>query len=532
MCKLYRYNLLVISLFLLLSGAVGGQTSANANLPPAIVSFTIDQDSVMLSDVETGILWTNLHWRTVNMTDQHTLQLDAYQLNEWISILDINEVLQKQDSREINVMHPHNFGKPTYRLRILGENEKVVDEHILTINYTDLDNNTFPQISEFQLLDETYTVTEVDYNKQGLVWVTWSVTNRTPNSQLVFEQVTPTGTYKLAELPRDVLWIASVGQGPLIFTLDESVHEIQLRLQLQDVLTDVVLDESFITIPVNMSVTVADIPATPPSSETESPPVVSTTVNPAPNSDPPVTNQPEIIIFDVSPTYVKPGESYTLTWEVTPVEEDVWIQNDHPMWTGHILEDSRGSITYTTEANPINATDRTTNFTMVGPVRSESIRVEFECSYESVVTLSPSAYSWINTSCPGMVQSLPAAFESFENGFMIWLETNKKIYIFLNNSIGMHSIYDDTWSGEDIAWEETPPSGHYLPQRGFGWLWMNNETVRANLGWATAPEQGYSTKFQNVHITEGGPYNIISLSGGSFILMRVNVGVISWETLQ
>jgi len=40
------------------------------------------------------------------------------------------------------------------------------------------------------------------------------------------------------------------------------------------------------------------------------------------------------------------------------------------------------------------------------------------------------------------------------------------------------------------AEDDPPPAGRYAPHRGFGYLWASNAEVRAQLGWAIAPEQG------------------------------------------
>jgi hypothetical protein len=84
-----------------------------------------------------------------------------------------------------------------------------------------------------------------------------------------------------------------------------------------------------------------------------------------------------------------------------------------------------------------------------------------------------------------------AAFEPFEHGMMIWL--GKTIFVLFDN--GDIWYPPDMWiEGESLNYPDLPPSGLFAPQRGFGKLWTTDATVRGRLGWATAPEQGYTLK--------------------------------------
>jgi hypothetical protein len=60
-------------------------------------------------------------------------------------------------------------------------------------------------------------------------------------------------------------------------------------------------------------------------------------------------------------------------------------------------------------------------------------------------------------------------------------------------------LYTDTYvEGEPVGTDELPPPGKLAPVRGFGKLWRTNPTLRAQLGWAVAPEradQGASAMF-------------------------------------
>jgi len=89
------------------------------------------------------------------------------------------------------------------------------------------------------------------------------------------------------------------------------------------------------------------------------------------------------------------------------------------------------------------------------------------------------------------------AFEPFENGFMVWREDNRMIYVLYND--GTWQSFPDTWQeGEPEKAGYTPPPGLYEPIRGFGKVWREQlGGPNAAIGWATAPEQGDNRAVQD-----------------------------------
>jgi hypothetical protein len=54
-------------------------------------------------------------------------------------------------------------------------------------------------------------------------------------------------------------------------------------------------------------------------------------------------------------------------------------------------------------------------------------------------------------------------------------------------------LFPDSYvEGEPVGTDELPPPGRFSPVRGFGKLWRMIPELRANLGWASAPEQAES----------------------------------------
>jgi hypothetical protein len=95
--------------------------------------------------------------------------------------------------------------------------------------------------------------------------------------------------------------------------------------------------------------------------------------------------------------------------------------------------------------------------------------------------------------CPLAANASPmiAAYQRFENGEMIWIQSPTMIYVLYNN--GSYQDFSDTFrDGVDpeSSGRTDVPSGRLEPIRGFGKVWRTNPAVQQTLGWALAPEAG------------------------------------------
>lgn len=90
--------------------------------------------------------------------------------------------------------------------------------------------------------------------------------------------------------------------------------------------------------------------------------------------------------------------------------------------------------------------------------------------------------------------STKAAYEPFERGIMLWRQDTQVVYVFMNGS-GYTIFPLDSYNGLPSP-IDIPPSGRYTPVNGFGKVWNGQNyfgtLIRDNIGWATAPEQGYT----------------------------------------
>jgi hypothetical protein len=142
-----------------------------------------------------------------------------------------------------SIRHPLNFNPPSYRLLVLDEQFQVYSEAVLTIPYDTTGLVFEPAIASFRTTQTSLVANDLAYGQPN-VEVSWEVTDRTPSSNLVFEQVMADGSSVSVELPRRNLWITSTGTGAVRPVLPTSGNVIALRLRLVDLVSGDVLDEA------------------------------------------------------------------------------------------------------------------------------------------------------------------------------------------------------------------------------------------------------------------------------------------------
>jgi hypothetical protein len=94
---------------------------------------------------------------------------------------------------------------------------------------------------------------------------------------------------------------------------------------------------------------------------------------------------------------------------------------------------------------------------------------------------------------------------AFEHGRMIWRGDQRRIYVLCGAPPAGQLVtnrlpyFDDTWTvGQDPGGGPAPTSGLFLPTRGFGKVWRENQNVQQCLGYASAAaEAGYPMTVQD-----------------------------------
>jgi hypothetical protein len=87
---------------------------------------------------------------------------------------------------------------------------------------------------------------------------------------------------------------------------------------------------------------------------------------------------------------------------------------------------------------------------------------------------------------------------------MLWMSEPDRFDVFLFDS-SIYAVVGAPYVMEEgQAVTATPPAGLMAPTSGFGLVWrgaistgnVNFDNLPARMGWATSPEQAYSTEFQ------------------------------------
>jgi hypothetical protein len=205
---------------------------------------------------------------------------------------------------------------------------------------------------------------------------------------------------------------------------------------------------------------------------------------------------PQIVAFTSDQGEVNPGENVTLRWDTANASRAVLQQYgaDNTSY-GTIDVAPDGSIVL-----PVATQERLSHtfvlnaYNAAGSSASSSVTVYIRCPYTYFFAPPAETYRW---DCPaGQVATSDAAEQYFEGGRMIWIGTEKLIYVLLNDG-GLYT-YADTWTAgqSDVDPGITSPAGRYKPVRGFGKVWGADPYIRSRLGWAMAPEKGYQAQFQ------------------------------------
>lgn len=102
-------------------------------------------------------------------------------------------------------------------------------------------------------------------------------------------------------------------------------------------------------------------------------------------------------------------------------------------------------------------------------------------------------------------QSVQAAYQSFERGFMVWRGDNKEFYVLLNNGSMDYWGPGSTGPNQPLPSSQIP-AGLSQPVSGFGKLWDNFVWLQSDIGWATAAESGYVTTLRETYQSTVTPY--------------------------
>ena len=120
----------------------------------------------------------------------------------------------------------------------------------------------------------------------------------------------------------------------------------------------------------------------------------------------------------------------------------------------------------------------------------------------------PQRYPWFfenrAVECADTVLQTWASLQRFEHGLMVWFQEGGRTYVLVDD-LSLFKPYREL-SDFGLPYLPDPdpdlitPPGFFQPDLGFAKFWRGivpgSEEVRAQLGWAVAPEQGYGALWQ------------------------------------
>ncbi len=227
---------------------------------------------------------------------------------------------------------------------------------------------------------------------------------------------------------------------------------------------------------------------------TQTPQKQTATPSPAPPTTAPQA-VPVILSFTADRMTIVEGESVTLAWQATGGSEALlqWVTREAILAQAPgPLDPDGGTVTIT----PNGDGDITLIVRNSAGSAEAHVPLTITCPYPWADALAGTPP--LASGCPVEAVSGSAAQQQFQNGFMLWLESEQLVYVFYDaqgDAPVTFETFVDNFSEGDPESDPTivPPAGLYQPVRGFGLVWRLNPSVRSRLGWATDPEAGFQT---------------------------------------
>jgi hypothetical protein len=249
-------------------GTLSAAPSYQEQLPPAIIAFSGDLESITMTEVEAETTSVTLSWNVANM-GRNQLILESYIMNEWIYAVATDQILPAVGSQTVQVMNPINFGPPTYRLSVHGSDGAVLTQRILIVPW-DSSNEETPEIVSFVVDAENVDANGLAQQSE-YVSVSWEIENRLPMTNLMFGQALVNGSIVSVELSRDNLWIGSVGEGVVAPITPGDEESVLLLLRIVDMTNGLVYDEVQVELAI-VGEALAQAPETAPTTAPVNPP--------------------------------------------------------------------------------------------------------------------------------------------------------------------------------------------------------------------------------------------------------------------
>ncbi len=139
------------------------------------------------------------------------------------------------------------------------------------------------------------------------------------------------------------------------------------------------------------------------------------------------------------------------------------------------------------------------------------------------------------------LSQIQVAEQVFEHGRMMWIQPREQIWVMVDDGTGkgQWSTFEDVFADGESEFDASlvPPEGMFQPERGFGKLWRENQTLHDALGWGLTPEFGYVSNYeyhpggkieQGRYVPGAGYHILFSLSQEKF---QFNESDYTWKKL-
>jgi hypothetical protein len=223
---------------------------------------------------------------------------------------------------------------------------------------------------------------------------------------------------------------------------------------------------------------------------------------------------PQILSFTTTATTVAPNASITLSWNTSSEAARIDVQN------------SQGAVVQSFNVVPTGSLPVSVPGNLGRQViyRLVAIRGGVEIGFSLPITIQCAA-TWFfgnefappNAGCPtGPQISGPGAFQSFERGFMLYINFNSQNIIYgAQNQDTRYAAVNNGWDGvTTYTCFGTPPGGLLAPANMFAWAFCNSNaassTWNAAIGFATQP---IDTGNRTLQVEDTGAFYIDSPLG-------------------
>jgi hypothetical protein len=243
--------------------------------------------------------------------------------------------------------------------------------------------------------------------------------------------------------------------------------------------------------------------------------------------------QPQIISFTLSQTVAQAGATITLRWNTSSDTTRIDLLSQLGVVVQQFSVTPQGELPVTVPGNQ----GRQIVFRLVatrGGVNVErSVPLQIPCQIQWWFGDALAA-PYTQGRCPATASAVgPGAFQSFQTGFMVYLNANglNTIYGAVGTTTGTYVGALNGYSSISTPVPNTPPPGLYAPQQYFDWMYYSTSGPggpwNGQIGWGTTP---IDLTQRIIQYEEGGAFFIDGPNNAIFRFSGGNSG--SWVKVR